>query len=600
VEATPTVTAGLLQSALVGLGYYLSNSPWILGIGGFFGLYRPLVAGLIVGIIFGDPVKGAQIGAAINLLYIGFISAGGSIPADPSVAGWVGTALALAGGLDAGTAITLGVAVGLLGTIVFFTRMSVDAVFAHWADAAAEKADISGVARANWVYPQIFLFVISFFPATIAVYAGAPVVQDAIASLQTNAPWVLRGFQIAGGLLPAIGIALNMRFIFRGSAIPFYFIGYVFALLLGGRFFPGVAASSIGTIVVTTAIVGAAAAWIFVSLRDRVPESRERTRPVAETVPTPAAGAGVAADVGTKAVSLSRGDVQRAFWLWTFFSHSNYNYERLQGTAFAHAMTPIIRKLYNTPEEIRAALRRHLVFFNTEPNVGGVIHGTVIAMEEQRANGAPIDDDDINSVKSGLMGPLAGVGDSISQGTITPILLSIGIGIAAAGSILGPILFFVLELGIMLAIAYFAWMQGYDRGREGVTSLLRSGVLDRVLTGAGVLGNMVMGALTFQFVNIYLTLSWNIDVGGGQSRIFDVNRDLLNAIMPGLLPLAFTLLTWWLIARRRVSPIWLLVIYVAIAMIAALPILGPAGSPCSSILNPFFQPGPGCPPPPAA
>ena len=268
--------AGLVQAVLVGLGYYLSNSPWLAGNGGFFGLYRPLVAGFIVGIIFGDVVKGAEIGASINLLYIGFISAGGSIPADPSVAGWVGTALAMAGGLDAQTAITLGTAVGLLGTIIFFTRMSVDAAFAHRADAAAENGDIGGVARANWVWPQIFLFIISFFPATLAVYLGANVVSDAITWLSTNAPWVLRGFQIAGGLLPAIGIALNMRFIFRGSGIPFYFVGYVFAMLIGGKFFSGVTAPAIGTIVVTTAVVGAAAAWIFVSLTgSRSNDSRE-------------------------------------------------------------------------------------------------------------------------------------------------------------------------------------------------------------------------------------------------------------------------------------------------------------------------------------
>lgn len=99
---------------------------------------------------------------------------------------------------------------------------------------------------------------------------------DAITWLGTNAPWVLRGFQIAGGMLPAIGIALNMRFIFRGSAIPFYFIGYVFAMLIGGKFFSGVTAPSIGTIVVTTAVVGLAAAWIFVSLTaGRSDESRE-------------------------------------------------------------------------------------------------------------------------------------------------------------------------------------------------------------------------------------------------------------------------------------------------------------------------------------
>jgi mannose/fructose/N-acetylgalactosamine-specific phosphotransferase system component IIC len=257
--------AGLIQAALVGLGYYLSNSPWIAGNGGFFGLYRPLVAGFIVGIIFGDPAKGAEIGAAINLLYIGFISAGGSIPADPSVAGWVGTALAMAGGLDAASAITLGTAVGLLGTIIFFTRMSVDAAFAHRADAFAEKGDIGGVSRANWVWPQIFLFIISFFPATIAVYLGANVVGDGITWLGTNAPWVLRGFQIAGGLLPAIGIAMNMRFIFRGSVMPYYFIGYILAVTAGS-----------GINIVGIAIVGAALAWIHVSLMgSRAMQARE-------------------------------------------------------------------------------------------------------------------------------------------------------------------------------------------------------------------------------------------------------------------------------------------------------------------------------------
>jgi PTS system mannose-specific IID component len=293
-------------------------------------------------------------------------------------------------------------------------------------------------------------------------------------------------------------------------------------------------------------------------------------------------------------VKLDRSDVRRSFWLWTFFSHANYNYERLQGTAFAQAMTPIIRKLYKDPEDIKAALKRHLVFFNTEPNVGGLIHGAVIAMEEQRANGADIDDDAINSVKSGLMGPLAGVGDTITQGTITPILLSLGIGIAAGtaapgdGNPLGAVIYLVAEVAVMVALAYFFWFQGYDRGREGVTSLLRSGALDRLVVGAGALGNLVLGALAFQFVHVFVTLS--LIVGDGH---FELN-ELLAQIMPGILPLLFTLLTWWLLARRRVSPIRLLAVYIIVAMVGAFPIFaGSSVDPttqCPSVLHEFYQP----------
>jgi PTS system mannose-specific IID component len=287
------------------------------------------------------------------------------------------------------------------------------------------------------------------------------------------------------------------------------------------------------------------------------------------------------------AVKLERSDVWRSFWLWTFFSHANYNYERLQGTAFAQAMVPIIKKLYKDPEEIKAALKRHLVFFNTEPNVGGIIHGAVIAMEEQRANGAPIDDDAINGVKSGLMGPLAGIGDTISQGTITPILLTIGISMAAAGNPFGSILYLVLEVAVMVVIAWFFWFQGYDRGREGVTSLLRSGLMDRLVLGAGALGNLVIGALAYQFVHVYVTLTLKVEQG-----FWELN-ELFDAMMPGLLPLLFVLLTWWLLTKRRVNPILLLVVYVVVAMVGAFPLFSGDIDPtfqCPSILHEFYQP----------
>src|SRR5699024_12019713 len=105
-------------------------------------------------------------------------------------------------------------------------------------------------------------------------------------------------------------------------------------------------------------------------------------------------------------------------------------------------------------------------FFNTEPHIGGVIPGIVLAMEEERANGAPITDDAINGVKTGLMGPFAGIGDTLWQGTLTPILLAFGISLGSQGNLLGPLIYTLLVFGVMWPVAYFCWIKGLDFGKE--------------------------------------------------------------------------------------------------------------------------------------
>jgi PTS system mannose-specific IID component len=596
---TGTITVAAWQAALIALGYYLANSPWLFGLA-FFTLYRPLVAGFFVGLILGDPAQGTLIGAAINVPYLGFISAGGNLPADASFAGWVGSTVALAGHLDAVQAIPIAFGLGLLGTIIFYTRMSVDSVFAHWADDFAERASARGVAFANVVPGQLFLLVVSFMPVFLLALNGPDAVQQAL----NQAPlWVINGLAIAGGLLPAIGIALNMRFIFHGSVVPYFFIGFILFMATGG---------AISLVVV--AALGLALAYLHLQFtRSAAPaavpaaeaQSAAAAKPAERRALAPESAAGAARR--EQGVRLTRGDLLRSWVTWTFFSHANYNYERLQGTGFAHAMVPIIRRLYTTPDEVRAALRRHLIFFNTEPNFGNVVHGTVIAMEEQRANGAAIDDDAINSVKSGLMGPMAGIGDSLSQSTIAPILLALGIGIAGGtaagtnvpslagvtGNPLGAVVYIVLVSAIIVAIGYVAWMQGYSRGRAFVTDLLRSGAVDRILVGAGVLGNLVLGALAAKFVVVYLAPTVTI-YGAG----LNLQASVLDPLFPGLLALGLVVLTWWLL--RRVSPLVLLVAYLIVALLAAYPFFGPGQANAgdysyqactSSILHPYYACG---------
>ena len=264
--------------------------------------------------------------------------------------------------------------------------------------------------------------------------------------------------------------------------------------------------------------------------------------------------------------TLSKKDVVKSFWRWTFFSHANYNYERLAGTGFCHAMAPIIEKLYkDNPEEYKAAVQRHIEFYNTEPHFGGVINGMVIAMEEERANGAPISDESINGIKTGLMGPFAGIGDTLWQGTLTPILLSIGISLASSGSLAGPLVYAVLMMGIMLSIAYYVWMTGYKLGKEGLQRILESNLIKKVITGASALGAIVMGALTAGFVSVSTPLLINIQ-GAGMS----VQTDILDKLFRGLLPLALTLGTLYLLKNKKVKATKVMALLIVIAAVGAI------------------------------
>ena len=244
---------------------------------------------------------------------------------------------------------------------------------------------------------------------------------------------------------------------------------------------------------------------------------------------------------------LTKSEVVMAFWRWTFFSHANYNYERLEATGMVHSLTPIIKKLYgDDKEEYKAAIKRHMNFYNTEPHFGGIINGMVIAMEEERANGAPINDETIHSIKTGLMGPFAGIGDTLWQGTLTPILLAFGISLGIQGNLMGPILYTILMFGIMFPIAYYMWMQGYKLGREGIQKILEGNLLKSVMTAASTMGAIVLGALTSNFVSVSTPLV--VQIGSGALK---VQTDILDKLLLHMIPLIITLGTLYLLRHQK-------------------------------------------------
>lgn len=284
-------------------------------------------------------------------------------------------------------------------------------------------------------------------------------------------------------------------------------------------------------------------------------------------------------------VVLTKKDRLAVAWRSTFLQGS-WNYERMQNGGWAFAMIPAIKKLYTTPEEQKAALKRHLEFFNTHPYVASPIIGVTLALEEQRANGAPIDDAAVQGVKIGMMGPLAGVGDPVFWFTVRPMLGALGASIAMGGSILGPILFFVLWNVIRWAFMWYTQEFGYNAGTK-ITEDLSGGLIQKITKGASILGMFVLGSLVQRWVNISFKpvvstvklsegayIDWASLPNGGEGikqafmqyssglalspEKVTTLQDNLNGLIPGFAPVLLTLLCMWLL-KKNVSPIVIII-----------------------------------------
>ncbi|WP_026882825.1 PTS system mannose/fructose/sorbose family transporter subunit IID [Clostridium akagii] len=280
-------------------------------------------------------------------------------------------------------------------------------------------------------------------------------------------------------------------------------------------------------------------------------------------------------------VELTKKDRISVWWRSQFLQGS-WNYERMQNGGWTYLMIPAIKKLYKTKEERTAALKRHMEFFNTHPYVAAPVVGVTLALEEDRANGLPVDDVTIQGVKVGMMGPLAGVGDPVFWFTVKPILGALAASMAMAGNILGPIIFFFGWNIIRMAFMWYTQEFGYKAGTR-ITDDVSGNLLQDVTKGASILGMFILGSLVNRWVTVKFVptvssvkladgafIDWSkIPAGakgiqqalqqqaGGLSltdhKVTTLQNNL-DSLIPGLAGLALTFLCMWLL-RKKVSPI---------------------------------------------
>lgn len=230
---------------------------------------------------------------------------------------------------------------------------------------------------------------------------------------------------------------------------------------------------------------------------------------------------------------ITKKELRKSWFIWYLGAEVSNSYERLQSLIFCASMIPVLKKLYTTKETLSEALKRHLSFFNTEGIAGSIVQGITIAMEEQRAvSNDSSQDTMITSIKTGLMGPVAGIGDSIVWAAIMPIIIALFLPFAIQGSSLGAIMPIILYTGISMFIGYFLCIRGYTIGRNSILQLLQNGKIKDLIEGAAVLGLFMMGALAASYISIKTPLE--IAVKNSQPIVL---QQILDSIVPGLLEL---------------------------------------------------------------
>ena len=298
----------------------------------------------------------------------------------------------------------------------------------------------------------------------------------------------------------------------------------------------------------------------------------------------------------TEKLTLSKADRQKVWWRSQFLQGS-WNYERMQNLGWAYALIPAIKKLYTKKEDQAAALERHLEFFNTHPYVASPIIGVTLALEEDKANGVEVDDEAIQGVKVGMMGPLAGIGDPVFWFTVRPILGALGASLASSGNIVGPLIFFFGWNIIRMAFLWYTQEFGYKAGSE-ITKDMSGGILKDITKGASILGMFILAVLVQRWVSINFT----IDLPGKQlsegayvvfpegavtgpelkgilgDALSGMSLDQvqaqtlqgqLNSLIPGLMGLLLTFLCMWLL-KKNVSPITIIIGLFALGIVARL------------------------------
>lgn len=213
------MTQALLMALLALLNGTQGPTQWYL-------FREPVMAGFWVGLIYGDPVQGTAIGATINVSYLGWISAGGANASDLYWAGLLGTFVAIQGGMDIDQSVAFAVPIGLLGNYMHVAYMTLASIWPTRMDVLAQKGDWKGIRRLQVLGGPSVVLLVRVLPVFVIALFGSSYIQILIDSLPT---WAMSGLTAVGKILPALGMSMLLKFMYKKELTIFFVLGFVIA-----------------------------------------------------------------------------------------------------------------------------------------------------------------------------------------------------------------------------------------------------------------------------------------------------------------------------------------------------------------------------------
>ncbi|WP_257875823.1 PTS sugar transporter subunit IIC [Thermoanaerobacterium thermosaccharolyticum] len=369
--------------------------------------HRPLIASTLVGFVLGDIKTGIIVGASMELIALGWMTIGASVPPDPAMAGAIAAILAIIGKQNTGVAISIAVPVAVAGQVLQIAQKStIDVAIMHWADKFAERGCTKGITAMHFLTAIPSALRVAVPSLMVAYFANASYVKVILDEMPKS---ITIGLQIASGFLVVVGYAMIMELLNVNELLPFFFIGFLIMTFTKMT-------------LVGLAILGASFAAIFYVyfIRDNSKSSIRGRKIRATDEKNPDIDMENETAEVNESVKLERKDLLKVFWRMQFYQIS-WNYERMQNLCYCYSIIPILKKLYKTKDSLSEALKRHMEYFNTHQFTVPIILGINAAMEEVKANEGKIDGEVITGLKVALMGPLAGLGDPIFWGILRPL-----------------------------------------------------------------------------------------------------------------------------------------------------------------------------------